>query len=45
MQGDSTSNEEIFGKVTIQERHTQHKDSGVFFFCYCLRSFNFVHAN
>jgi len=30
-QGDSTSNEQVFGKVTSQERHTQHKDSGVFF--------------
>ena len=42
MQGESTSNEQIFGKITSQERH---KDSGIFFFCYYLRIFNFVHAN
>jgi hypothetical protein len=41
--GDSTSNEQIFGKTASKESHTQHKDSGGFFllllmyfkFCTC----------
>ena len=38
MQGDSTSNEQIFGKITSQEKH---KDSGIFFFLLLSMYFQF----
>jgi len=40
-QGDSASNEQSFGKITSQESHTQHKDSGGFFFLLLLMYFQF----